>query len=147
MLAKLFPNLRGLHLPMRRVQAALGVAGWVLVSGFCAPPQASAPATTSASLPAPAATQLTPNSRRAYAEVLKLRLGPARELLRAELAGTPTAPAPLLVANCADFVELVVSQDASRYEALEEAQAARLDRKSTRLNSSHSTLSRMPSSA
>ena len=61
---------------------------------------------------------LTAPSRRAYAEVLKLRLSDARALLRAELAANPAAPAPLLVANTADFVELVVSQDASRYEAL-----------------------------
>jgi hypothetical protein len=70
---------------------------------------------------------LTANSRRAYAEVLKLRLGAARELLRPELAGTPTAAGPLLVANCADFVELLCTQDASRYEALAFSQEARLD--------------------
>jgi hypothetical protein len=70
---------------------------------------------------------LTANSRRAYAEVLKLRLGAARELIRPELASTPTAPAPLLVANCADFVELLCTQDASRYEALAASQEARLD--------------------
>ena len=127
MLAELFRNLRGLgRVPTRRWRGTLGIAGWALVSGFIIPPQAAAPATAATSLPAPADGQLTPNSRRAYAEVLKLRLGPARELLRLELASTPTAPAPLLVANCADFVELVVSQDASRFSELEEAQEARL---------------------
>jgi hypothetical protein len=70
---------------------------------------------------------LTANSRRAYAEVLKLRLGTARDLLRPELATAPTAPAPLLVANCADFVELLCTQDASRYDALAASQEARLD--------------------
>ena len=69
---------------------------------------------------------LTANSRRAYAEVLKLRLGAARDLLRAELASTPAAPAPLLVANSADFIELLCSQDASHYEALAANQEARL---------------------
>ena len=69
---------------------------------------------------------LTANSRRAYAEVLKLRLGPARELLRAELASTPAAPAPLLVANCADFAELITTQDAGRFTTLEARQEAHL---------------------
>ena len=69
---------------------------------------------------------LTANSRRAYAEVLKLRLGAARELLRSELAGSPASPGPLLVANCADFIELIISQDASRYDALIEGQEAHL---------------------
>ena len=125
MLAELFRNLRVLRAPWR--QAALSMAGGALISGFAAPPQAAGPAAAGPLSPAPvAAMQLTSNSRRAYAEVLKLRLAPARELLRAELAGTPTAPAPLLVANCADFVELVVSQDANRYEALETAQQDRL---------------------
>ena len=83
-----------------------------------------------AARPAPsvtAAETLSPTSRRAYAEVLKLRLDAARNLLRTELAAAPTTPAPLLVANCADFVELVVSQDASRYDALTASQEARLD--------------------
>ena len=70
---------------------------------------------------------LTPNSRRAYAEVLKLRLSAARELLRPELASTPAAPAPLLVANCADFIELLATQDVSRYEALMSSQEAHLE--------------------
>jgi len=58
--------------------------------------------------------------------VLKLRLGSARQLLQAELARTPQAPGPLLVADCADFVELLVSQDATRYESIVAAQQARL---------------------
>ena len=127
MLAELFRYLRATgRAPMRRWRGALGGAGWVLVSGFTGPPQAATPAPTSPSLPASVAVQLTPNSRRAYAEVLKLRLGSARELLRAELATSPAGPAPLLVANCADFVELVVSQDASRFDELERAQERHL---------------------
>ncbi|MFD1468615.1 DUF3808 domain-containing protein [Hymenobacter caeli] len=71
--------------------------------------------------------QLPPASRRAYAEVLKLRLGPARQLLAPELVRAPGAPAPLLVADCADFVELLASQDAARYAQLVPGQQARLD--------------------
>ncbi|HEX8330057.1 MAG TPA: DUF3808 domain-containing protein [Hymenobacter sp.] len=70
--------------------------------------------------------QLTATSRAAYAEVFKLRLQPARELLRQELVKTPSAPAPLLVANYADFLELVITQDESRYETLVEAQESHL---------------------
>lgn len=79
---------------------------------------------------APAAddgNQLPPASQRAYAEVLKLRLSPARQLLGPELARQPTAPAPLLVADCADFLELLAAQDAGRYERLAPSQQARLD--------------------
>ena len=66
---------------------------------------------------------LTPGQRRAYAEVLKLRPAAARQLLAAEPA---TAPGTLLVADCADFVELLVTQDAARYEPTLAAQEARL---------------------
>ncbi len=117
----------------RKLRARLGaprpfwaVAG-LLLCGFVLPPQAtdSAPETQTADAnQKPEA--LTANSRRAYAEVLKLRLAPARALLQAELAGTPAAPAPLLVANCADFAELVITQDPSRYDALTSSQEARL---------------------
>ena len=113
----------------RASRRVLLAAGWLAASAFSAPsatrrqlPEAAAPPT-----PAPAPTeQLTPNSRRAYDEVLKLRLAPARALLQAELARTPTAPAPLLVADCADFIELMVSQDEGRYAAVAAAQQARL---------------------
>ena len=77
--------------------------------------------------PLPAPGPLTPASRRAYAEVLKLRLEAGRALLRPELAAAPHGPAALLVANCADFIELSVSQDESRYEALTNSQDARLE--------------------
>ena len=100
----------------------LGAAGWLMLSGFAAPKQ-----TVEAPPASGAAGQLTPASRRAYDEVLKLRLGAARALLQPELARTPTAPAPLLVADCADFAELVVSQNESRYPAIVAAQQARLD--------------------
>ena len=110
-----------------RRQAAQGAAGLlasVVLMSFDAPPQAVAAENAAA---AAALEPLTPSSRRAYAEVLKLRLDAARALLRPELAAAPKSAAPLLVANCADFVELVVSQDASRYNALTESQEARLD--------------------
>ena len=114
-----------------RRRAARGVAGLLgsLLLLSAGPPQAAAPATaTPATATASTAPEpLTPTSRRAYAEVLKLRLDAARSLLRTELAATPKAPAPLLVANCADFVELVISQDASRYDALTTSQEARLE--------------------
>ena len=100
------------------VAAALLLSSFTVQSPFYSVPE---PITTGT-----AARQLTPNSRRAYNEVFKLRLDPARELLKAELASTPHAPAPLLVANCADFAELVITQDARRYQALVSAQEAHL---------------------
>jgi hypothetical protein len=66
---------------------------------------------------------LSPAARRAYAELLKLKVGTCRQLLATEPA---RAPGTLLVADCADFVELLVSQDNSRYEATSAAQAAHL---------------------
>lgn len=115
--------------PGRQWYSALcWVTGWVLLSGFAAPqPPQRAASEGQPAVSEVAAEQLTPTSRRAYAEVLKLRLGPARKLLRSELATSPAAPAPLLVANCADFIELVVSQDPGRYEALVGAQEAHLE--------------------
>ena len=66
-------------------------------------------------------TALSPTCRRAYAEVLKFRLAAARQLLRPE-----TGPGALLVADCADFVELLVGQDAARYPAIVAMQDERL---------------------
>ncbi len=111
--------------------------GFLAFASFAppAPPQAVSQPEQVANTEA-SAGQLTAASRRAYAEVMKLRLGPARELLRTELAATPTAPSPLLVANCADFAELIITQDAGRYTALTNAQEARL-----------SALGRAPASA
>ena len=108
---------------------------WALLTGLLAGPAALAkrpehqqPGSPAAEISSePAINQLTTNSHRAYAEVLKLRLSAARQLLQPELTRAPTAPAPLLVANCADFAELLISQNASRYEAITEAQQARLD--------------------
>ncbi|MFD2717505.1 DUF3808 domain-containing protein [Hymenobacter monticola] len=111
-----------------------GVAACLLLSGFA--PRQAVPALEQPAETAASAGELTPSSRRAYAEVLKLRLGSARELLRPELTSTPAAPAPLLVANCVDFADLLLSQDAARYEAIETAQEARL-----------SALDRAPASA
>jgi len=72
---------------------------------------------------ATAATGLSPTARRAYAELLKLKVSSCRLLLAPE----PTsAPGTLLVADCADFVELLISQDASRYEVTVATQDARL---------------------
>ena len=69
------------------------------------------------------ANQLSPGARRAYAELLKLKVGTCRQLLATEPA---QAPGTLLVADCADFVELLVTQDASRYDATLAAQDAHL---------------------
>jgi Tfp pilus assembly protein PilF len=66
---------------------------------------------------------LSPGARRAYAELLKLKVGTCRQLLASEPA---TAAGTLLVADCADFTELIISQDASRYEATLAAQETRL---------------------
>ncbi|ALW86283.1 hypothetical protein AUC43_15040 [Hymenobacter sedentarius] len=114
-----------------RHRAGLLLAGCLLLSAFAPPPRLASPAAQPTIAEAAGVDQLTTNSRRAYAEVLKLRLGAARDLLRPELATAPTAPAPLLVANCADFAELIITQDASRYDALvgaQEAHLAALDR-------------------
>ena len=113
----------------RRLRAAVAVAGGLVVSSFIAPPQTASPAEATAL--APTAGELTPTSRRAYAELLKLRLSAAREIIRPELVSTPAAPSPLLVASTADFTELVVSQDERLYEgvaAAEDARLAALDR-------------------
>ncbi|MBD2716572.1 hypothetical protein KBK19_16130 [Microvirga sp. STR05] len=66
---------------------------------------------------------LPPSAARAYAELLKLRPGPARQLLRTEPGH---ATATLLVQDCIDFTELMLSQDASRYGATVAAQDAHL---------------------
>ncbi|SNC62047.1 hypothetical protein SAMN06265337_0593 [Hymenobacter gelipurpurascens] len=63
---------------------------------------------------------------RAYAEVLKMRPAAARSLLRPELARTPTAAGPLLVADCLQITELLISQDATGYQATIDAQDQRL---------------------
>ncbi len=129
-LASIFLGFRHSILPAWRGRSELlWVLGVLFTSAL--PALAARPAAVGVQ-PQPAgaettAGQLTPNSRRAYAEVFKLRLEPARELLRHELLATPAAPAPLLVANCADFVELLVTQDAGRYEALAGSQEARLE--------------------
>lgn len=67
--------------------------------------------------------QLTPNARRAYAEVLKLRTGNARAF-----AQRGTDAGSLLMQEGAAFTELVVTQDAKRYAAAIEAQDAALAR-------------------
>ncbi|MGI4742481.1 MAG: hypothetical protein ACRYG7_45570 [Janthinobacterium lividum] len=71
----------------------------------------------------PAAENLSSGARRAYAELLKLKVATCRQLLAPEPAGSPGT---LLVADCADFVELIIGQDARRYSAAVAAQDARL---------------------
>ncbi|OON69537.1 hypothetical protein B0919_08975 [Hymenobacter sp. CRA2] len=74
-----------------------------------------------------ATDQLSPTCRRAYAELLKLRTGSARTLVQSELRQQPRSPGALLVSEGVGFTELVVTQDASRYDAVIEAQDASLD--------------------
>ncbi|OWP62077.1 hypothetical protein CDA63_16005 [Hymenobacter amundsenii] len=67
-------------------------------------------------------SELTPTQARAYAEVLNMRPAAARALLgNGQDAGT------LLVEDCLGITELLISQDAARYEATVDAQDERLD--------------------
>ena len=116
---KQYPNAQGLATG-HYWRVWLAAVGWLVL-----PHLATATARQTDAV-GPPAEPLTAASRRAYAEVLKLRLGAARTLLQPELTATPSAPAPLLVANCADFTELIVGQDPGRYEVLVAAQEARL---------------------
>jgi tetratricopeptide (TPR) repeat protein len=68
-------------------------------------------------------TELTTGQARAYAELLKLRVPAAHALLRTE---NPASPGTLLVADCIEMVEILISQDATRYSAVQEAQDRRL---------------------
>ncbi|WP_059070623.1 hypothetical protein [Solirubrum puertoriconensis] len=54
--------------------------------------------------------------------MLKLRTTAARNIIKAELRQQPHSPGALLVDEGISFTELVVSQDAGRYDALIEAQ-------------------------
>ncbi|TLM91810.1 tetratricopeptide repeat protein [Hymenobacter jeollabukensis] len=73
-----------------------------------------------------ASDQLSPAARRAYTELLKLRTGTAQALARTELRQQPGSPGALLVAEGAGFAELVISQDASRYQTIIDQQDAAL---------------------
>ena len=101
--------------------------GALLCAGLGGPSWASAatqaPEAGVESSPLAPAESLSPTARRAYAELLKLKLSASRQLLAPEPA---TAPGTLLVADCADFVELLITQDARRYDATLAAQDTRL---------------------
>jgi Tfp pilus assembly protein PilF len=116
-----FQLFRRLCLPQALVGAALlcaglGVPGW-------ASPIRQGPEASPVGSPLAATESLAPTARRAYTELLKLKLQASRQLLAAE---PPAAPGTLLVADCADFVELLISQDASLYDATLATQDARL---------------------
>jgi hypothetical protein len=113
-LAELSPGL-----PRGLLAVAVG-----LLASAASPDFAQAPPADTPLLAEPAAaTVLSPTAGRAYAELLKLKVSTCRQLL----AGEPSnAPGTLLVADCADFVELLTSQDASRYDATLTAQDTRL---------------------
>ena len=67
-------------------------------------------------------SELTPTQTRSYAEVLNMRPAAARALL-----GPGTDAGTLLVQDCLSITELLVSQDAARYDATVDAQDARLE--------------------
>jgi hypothetical protein len=69
---------------------------------------------------------LTPTARRAYAELLKLRIPAARACLQPELLQAPSSAGTLLVADGIDFTELMISQDARLYEGVVQKQDKRL---------------------
>ncbi|WP_400190756.1 DUF3808 domain-containing protein [Hymenobacter sp. B81] len=93
-----------------------------------APPQSppESVATSRADVLEPAAA-LPPAVRRAYAELLKLRPAAARALVRPALRPAVPSPGALLVDEGIVFAELVVSQDAARYEDVVELQDRYLD--------------------
>ena len=109
---------RGFRSRLLSVVICLASSSVAFRANCAAPPQT--PPTPAVAAPA---TGLSAGARRAYAEVLKLRPGPARLALAAE---PPAAPGTLLVADCADFVELLTTQDAARYAPTLAAQEARL---------------------
>jgi hypothetical protein len=112
----LFPVLTQARFRYRRLRVLVGAVlccasfgSMVEAAGTRQLPEAS----PTSSAP-PATDALSPTARRAYAELLKLKLGTSRQLLATEPA---SAPGTLLVAECTDFVELLISQDASHYDA------------------------------
>ncbi|UOQ51894.1 DUF3808 domain-containing protein [Hymenobacter cellulosivorans] len=111
-------------LPFSGLRLLLGL---LLVLLCAAGPSQHEPAATQAPEAANAAAgNLTPGARLAYAELLKLRIEPARLLLLEEAKRAPASAGTLLVADCIDFTELMIRQDASRYEAVVAAQNRRL---------------------
>lgn len=86
-------------------------------ANLCIPLRASLPPQK------PPTAALTPPQAHAYAELLKLRTPAARALLLPE---NPESPGAALVTDCVEVVELLISQDATRYAALQEAQEQRL---------------------
>jgi hypothetical protein len=101
----------------RRLPRAL--AGATLLCASFGEPGWASPVSASQVVPA----SLSPTASRAYTELLKLKLKASRQLLATEPA---SAPGTLLVADCADFVELLISQDADRYDDALAAQDSRL---------------------
>ncbi|GAA3950671.1 DUF3808 domain-containing protein [Hymenobacter algoricola] len=92
------------------------------------PPQDSARPPRPASAPPVISTStLSAAARQAYGELFKLRTESARRLLQPELQRAPHAAGTLLVADCIDFTELMISQDARRYAAVAAAQSRRLE--------------------
>ncbi|KAA9346109.1 tetratricopeptide repeat protein [Adhaeribacter soli] len=66
--------------------------------------------------------------QQAYAEIIKLRVNAGRQILQPELNQNPKNACALLVANYADFLTILVSQDKAVYDKLKEKQQQRLDK-------------------
>ncbi|HSI90298.1 MAG TPA: hypothetical protein VK927_04235, partial [Adhaeribacter sp.] len=74
-----------------------------------------------------AETDFTKPVEQAYQEILKLRVNRGRQLLEQELQHKPLNPAALLVANYADFLSVLVSQDEKVYQQMRARQEKRLE--------------------
>lgn len=75
-----------------------------------------------------AATSFSTPIQQAYSEIIKLRVNSGRQLLQPELLQNPKNPAALLVANYADFLTILVSQDKAVYQNLKEKQEQRIEK-------------------
>jgi hypothetical protein len=75
-----------------------------------------------------AASEFNKPVQKAYAEIIKLRVQNGRQLLLPELQQNPKNACALLVANYADFLTILVSQDRSVYENLKNKQEQRLEK-------------------
>ena len=74
------------------------------------------------------ASEFSKPVQQAYAEIIKLRVNGGRQILQPELNENPKNACALLVANYADFLTILVSQDKAVYEKLKEKQQQRLDK-------------------
>lgn len=78
-------------------------------------------------LPAQAHSEFNKTVQQAYSEILKLKVNKGQQILQPELAQNPKNACALLVANYADFLSILVSQDEALYKKLRDRQEKRLD--------------------